>query len=73
MAEDTLTPVTSSLLESVGYDAATRTLSVRFKTTGARYRYTQVPPDVFDELRSAESAGQYFNQKIKGQFSRAEA
>lgn len=57
-------PVVSSELASVGYDAATNTLEVEFKT-GSVYDYSNVPEDIYTGLMSAPSHGKYFNEFIK--------
>ena len=56
-------PVTSSVLRSVGYDAATAELEIEF-ASGDVYRYYAVPPRVHRELLAAESPGGYFNTHI---------
>lgn len=58
------TPVSSSNLRSVGYDAATRTLEIEFHN-GGLYRYTGVPATVHAGLMSASSHGSYFDAHIK--------
>lgn len=58
------TPVRSSNLGSVGYDANQRTLEIEFKS-GGLYEYYDVPIEVHDELMNAESHGKYFNENIK--------
>jgi hypothetical protein len=59
--------VGSSNVTGVGYDAATRTLDVRF-TTGV-YRFAGVPPQVFDDFMAAESKGSFFAKSIRGKFT----
>lgn len=56
--------VVSSNLRSVGYDEATRTLEIEFRS-GRVYRYIEVPRDVYEELMSADSLGRYFNKYIR--------
>ncbi len=51
-------PVESSMIRSVGYDAATETLEVEF-TSGTVYQYVEVPPEVHRELMEAGSCGSY--------------
>lgn len=58
------TPVESSSLASVGYDAATRTLEVEFHD-GDVYQYFNVPPVVYRDLIHAPSIGQYFAFFVK--------
>jgi hypothetical protein len=58
-------PVESSAIAALAYDAGTRTLSVRMTRTDSVYEYLDVSPEQFEELRTAGSIGQYFNQTIK--------
>lgn len=57
-------PVKSSNIAEVGYDPATRTLEVAFRT-GAVYQYLEVPETVYRELLSSESVGNFLNVEIK--------
>jgi hypothetical protein len=57
----------SSSLRSVGYEAATCTLEVAFRSGGA-YRYRDVPIHVYQGLMQAGSKGRYFNQAIRTEF-----
>jgi hypothetical protein len=47
------------------YDNETQTLSVTF-TNGRTYDLDGVPPDLFEGLCSASSAGTYFNTYLRG-------
>ena len=38
-------------------------------TTGRRYVYYDVPPDVADSFRSAFSKGRYFNARIRDRYA----
>ena len=58
------TPVSSSNIQSVGYDAAVRVLEVEF-LGGSVYQYSNVPPDRFSGLMNASSKGDYLNYYIK--------
>ena len=60
--------VTSTNIESIGYDPETKTLEVEFKKSGSVYRYDAVPEDVFEELKNAKSVGTYFGKAIKGAY-----
>lgn len=59
-----LTPVKSSNLTAVGYNAEEEALVVLFHS-GQTYRYSPVSLDTYNELLTAESVGQYLNQNIK--------
>lgn len=65
-------PVSSSNVESVGYDEDSGTLEVEFKN-GTLYQYFDVPQGTYDGLVSADSVGGYLAANIKGvyRYSRA--
>lgn len=56
--------VTSSQIQSMGYDKPTRTMRVIFHN-GSTYEYSFVPQDVFDSIVNAESVGSKFSAVIK--------
>lgn len=56
--------VESSNLASVGYDAENEILEIEFNHGGV-YQYFDVPKNVYEELMSASSHGQYFDRNIK--------
>ncbi len=58
------TPVSSSNLQSIGYDPHTSTLEVQFNN-GGLYQYHGVSQEVYDALMQAGSHGTYFNSHIK--------
>jgi hypothetical protein len=60
-------PVESSSLASVGYEAASQTLEVEFRT-GNTYRYFHVPPSVYEALLAAESKGRFFVREVRARF-----
>ena len=62
--------VNSSQIHSIGYDAASGTLAIRFKDrdTGAPtslYHYANFSPDAFEAFRNAASLGSFFFKHIK--------
>jgi len=57
-------PVSSSNLESVGYDAKTKILEIKFLNSGL-YEYYKVPQAIYTGLMSASSHGTYFHQNIR--------
>ncbi|MTC37209.1 KTSC domain-containing protein [Providencia alcalifaciens] len=57
-------PVSSSNLQSVGYDPATHVLEVAFHSSGV-YQYSNAPAHIHSGLMSASSKGQYFDAYIK--------
>jgi len=56
--------VTSSNVESIGYDIGSETLEIEFKN-GATYQYFDVPEN---ELEHADSVGGYLASRIKGTY-----
>ena len=56
--------IESSLLRSVGYDEASKTLEVEF-TSGGVYEYYGVPAEAYKELLAASSHGRYFLANIR--------
>jgi hypothetical protein len=57
--------VSSSNIESVGYDENEGVIKIRF-LNGTEYIYSNVSNSVvFEELVSASSVGAYFNRNIK--------
>lgn len=63
-----LTPVASSNIKALGYDADTKTLSVQFHN-GRVYSYTGVPQGEYDNLLNAGSIGSYFANNIKNVYA----
>jgi uncharacterized protein YuzE len=55
--------VDSSMISAFGYDAEEQILDVAFHRTGV-YRYSDVPYDVFEGLRDANSKGSYMRGAI---------
>jgi hypothetical protein len=64
------TPVTSSVIALVRYDADAETLDIAFQS-GKVYRYFGVPAHTYGQLMAAESKGQFFNAHIRDRFSYA--
>ena len=59
--------LTSSVLAAAVYDDELKELTLEF-TSGRSYTYSQVPPETFEDLVSAPSAGKFFNNFIKDIF-----
>lgn len=57
----------SSVLSGASYDQATGILTVSFKS-GRSYDFYNVPVDVWNGFREAESKGRYFTRNIKGKY-----
>jgi hypothetical protein len=60
-----ISPVTSSTIAGIGYDAKSRTMAVKFKS-GSTYRYAGVSAAAHQSLVSAKSIGKYFGQAFRG-------
>lgn len=67
-----LTPVKSSNIAAVGYDADAQHLTVQFKD-GVKHRYENVPPEKHAAMMGHgvpfgrdHSVGKYFHANIKG-------
>lgn len=62
------TKLASSNLSAMRYDEQTCLLQIRFHS-GRSFDYKDVPADVADGLKQADSAGKYFNSSIKGVYA----
>ena len=58
----------SQAIQSASYDDATQSLTVTFKGGGISYTYPNVPPDVWEQLQSADSPGRFWRSSIKDQY-----
>ena len=64
----TMQAVESSQIHSIGHDAETNTLAIRFKkgdAPDALYHYSGVTLEDFAAFKSAESIGSHFGKHIK--------
>lgn len=57
----------SSNLSRFRYEESTQLLIIDFKN-GTTYTYYDIPPSVFDQMKSATSKGQFLAQNIKGTY-----
>jgi hypothetical protein len=66
-------PVSSSNVDAIAYDPNTSTLYVRFKAHGGKrpstYMYQDVPRFVYQQLRSAGSAGKFHYAAIRTKYN----
>lgn len=62
------TPVDSTNVSSIGYEAETETLEVEF-SNGMCYQYSNVPQIVYDQLMETPSKGQFINANVKNSFA----
>ena len=58
----------SSVIRYYHYDRVQRQLELQF-VSGRRYRYHDVPEEIYSEMRRAFSKGEYFNAHIRDRFS----
>ena len=58
------TPVNSSNIRSIGYDAKSAVLEVEF-TTSDVYQYFNVPDHLYQQFIHAPSHGQFLNDHIR--------
>jgi hypothetical protein len=61
----------STAIRDLAYDADTREMRVTF-VTGRRYRYADVPPEVFAAFRNAPSRGAFFNHAVRDRYAFSE-
>jgi hypothetical protein len=57
----------STAIRNLSYDSAKRELSVTF-VTGRRYVYADVPREIFEAFKTAESRGAFFNHAIRDRY-----
>lgn len=57
-------PVSSSNVESIGYDPEDQVVYVRFLNQSV-YIYKGVPENVFEDLKNADSVGSYLHRNYK--------
>jgi hypothetical protein len=61
--------VESSMISSIGYDEASSTLEVEFKSKHQVWQYFDVPEYIWREFEVASSAGKYWHANIKNTYS----
>jgi hypothetical protein len=64
MSMPEMTPVQSSNVDSVGYDASTQTVYVKF-LDGKLYTYKGVPEPEYQGLLNAPSVGSYLHRNFR--------
>lgn len=57
----------STVIRSYRYDPLERQLDVEF-VSGRRYRYHEVPDDVYERMRRAFSKGEFFNVNVRDRY-----
>lgn len=54
----------STSVSAIGYDAVANVLMVEF-TQGKQYAYMNVPPELWEEMQTAESIGKFIAKRVK--------
>jgi KTSC domain len=60
-------PVKSSHIAAAGHDPVAKNLTIAFHN-GDLYQYRGVATGTYQSMLAAQSAGQFFNAKIKGRY-----
>jgi len=60
--------VISSALAHIAYTREAHELDIRF-VNGRTYRYSNVPPEVYERLATASSKGAFYNTEIRDRFA----
>ena len=63
----TLTPVVSTSIAAIGYDAKRGEAHIVYRESGRHYVYADVPPATFAALAEAPSKGTFVNRTFKPQ------
>jgi hypothetical protein len=58
----------STVIRRFGYRPDDGSLEITF-VSGKRYRYLDVPPDLYQKMRQAYSKGEFFNRHIRDHFA----
>ncbi len=58
----------SSVINRLDYDDKSRDLIIVF-VSGMKYKYKNVPQNIFDGFKKVTSKGRYFNKSIKDKFA----
>lgn len=58
-------PVQSSNIAEMGHDADASHLYIRFKSSGAVWKYHDVSPAIYAEMKAQRSVGGYLQQFVK--------
>jgi hypothetical protein len=61
-------PISSDMISSAGYDAASGILEIEFRKGSAIWQYLDVPETMWHEFLNAESQGRYWHANIKNRF-----
>lgn len=59
--------ISSSAISEISYDWSSRLLFITFHS-GGTYTFYRVPPDIYQGLISASSAGRFYHTYIRGRY-----
>jgi hypothetical protein len=57
----------STVIREFNYEPEGRQLRVTF-VNGRRYRYDEVPAELFEEMKRSFSKGSFFNRRVRDRF-----
>lgn len=60
--------LSSENIQDMEYDTEKHLLVIIFKKNGRKYQYYQVPIQIWNGIKAAESKGKYFNAEIRDVF-----
>ena len=60
-------PVASTMASAIGYDSENEVLQIEFNS-GAVYQYSDIDEDTWEECKSSDALGKFYNQYIKGKY-----
>jgi hypothetical protein len=58
----------STVIKDMHYDATHRILTIRFRPSGKRYDYFEIPAETYAGLKWSRSKGEFFNTHIRDRF-----
>jgi hypothetical protein len=58
----------SQVIEKAIYNRESQTLDVWFRPSGKRYKYFEVPMEMYDAYNKAFSKGRFFNKFIRDHY-----
>jgi hypothetical protein len=60
-------PVKSSIISSFGYDSTSSSMEIEFRM-GVILRYLKVPEKIYNEMKNAQSLGNFYFYHIKNMY-----
>jgi len=57
----------SAVIASYTYDEISGSLVIKYQS-GLTYRYLDVPPEVYQQMKAFKAKGVFLNQQIKGKY-----